>query len=208
MKFEQWEVTYEEIISHFGYSRDQDKISAELLSEYRGTDGLKPLKELNEQVVEISGPYYSEKKSEKSDMTISAGSTIERLEKIGIKPDLMVTDLDGNIELQLELNLEGIPAAIHAHGDNRELIKKWPARFEGPVISTCQCKPPNDQIYNFGGFTDGDRAAYIADHFGASEIILNGWDFDHPYDGKREKLEKLNWAEKLLAEIETPVEKL
>ncbi len=205
MEFEQWKGTYEEIISQFGYSRKKDRKAAELLSEVRGTDGLSPLRKLKDQVVEISGPYYSESRAE---LTVAAGSTIEMVEERGVDPDLIVTDLDGDIELQLRKNLNGIPAVIHAHEDNIDLIEEWSEKFEGHVISTCQCRPPENNIYNFGGFTDGDRAVHIADHFDAKKIKLNGWDFGNPYEGGIEKQKKLDWAKKLIDRVQTCVKEI
>ena len=46
-----------------------------------------------------------------------------------------------------------------------------------PVIGTTQIEPISD-VYNFGGFTDGDRAVFLAEHFGAKEIELVGFDFE------------------------------
>ena len=36
---------------------------------------------------------------------------------------------------------------------------------------------PVKNVYNFGGFTDGDRSVFWAEEFGAKEIILIGMDF-------------------------------
>ena len=58
-----------------------------------------------------------------------------------------------------------------------------------------------DRVHNFGGFTDGDRAAFTADHFGAAELRFVGWDFEDP-DVSPEKREKLQWAERLLHWLE------
>jgi len=204
LKFEEWEPLYDEIVSDFGYSKEEDRKSAEVLLESRGSDGLSPLRELKNRTIEVGGPYYS--KSD-IDITVAAGASVKQIVDLGVIPDLMVTDLDGDNDLQLDLNLEGVPAVIHAHGDNIKKIKNWAERFEGHVVSTCQCHPPDDNIYNFGGFTDGDRACFIADHFGADTIVLNGWDFGVPFDGKNpEKLKKLRWAKRLIKVLETPIE--
>jgi hypothetical protein len=55
---------------------------------------------------------------------------------------------------------------------------------------------PFDRIYNFGGFTDGDRAALIAKKFGARKIRLYGFNFEKA-DNKI-KLKKLKWAKRIL----------
>lgn len=203
MKFKDWNPLYKEIISEFGYSEKEDKKAAEILVASIENDGLRPLKEMNGRKVEISGPYYSKRKSE---FTIAAGSSLEQMIDKGIKPQLLVTDLDGNTSLQSEMNKKGIPVMIHAHGDNIKLLRKWAERFKGHVIPTCQCEPPEKSIYNFGGFTDGDRAAFAAEHFGAEKIKLNGWDFEEPHDGGKIKQKKLHWAKRLLKKIDVPIE--
>jgi hypothetical protein len=53
-------------------------------------------------------------------------------------------------------------------------------------------------VYNFGGFTDGDRAVFAADELGAERITLVGFDLDDQ-DVEPMKRGKLFWARKLLA---------
>ena len=36
---------------------------------------------------------------------------------------------------------------------------------------------PLENVYNFGGFTDGDRCVFLAEEFGAKKIVLVGMDF-------------------------------
>jgi uncharacterized Rossmann fold enzyme len=56
-------------------------------------------------------------------------------------------------------------------------------------------------VVNYGGFTDGDRAAFLADEFGAGELVFLGWDFDDPRVDPM-KAKKLQWAERLLRWLE------
>ncbi len=202
MEWKRWQPVYHEIIDFFGYSEEKDLESAILLGRLRGSDDLEILHGLEGKTVEIQGPLMEEPYC---DIQIVAGSAASRCEDRGAEPYLLVTDLDGNTDLQLDMNIEGTPTVIHAHGDNMHLIERWATRFTGHVISTCQCEPV-DRVYNFGGFTDGDRAVFIADHFGAREILLNGWDLDHPVGkNKEEKKLKLRWAKKLLRMVDTPI---
>ncbi|MFP4000309.1 MAG: 6-hydroxymethylpterin diphosphokinase MptE-like protein [Thermoplasmata archaeon] len=206
MEFSDWKPWYEKILKDFGYSREEDRKAAALLADSRKTDSLSSLKDLHDKNVEIGGPYFDE--SEAS-FTIAAGSAVEQIWEADVEPDLVVTDLDGDKGLQLELNLKNIPVVIHAHGDNIQTIERWAKRFEGPVISTCQCEPKFSGIYNFGGFTDGDRACFISDHFDADKIVLNGWDFENPFRGEnREKTKKLSWAKRLIKHLDIPIESL
>jgi len=202
LEYRDWHPLYMEILNDFKFSHKEDIESACLLGEVRGSDGLRPLKELKDKVVEIQGPLIEEPSE---GIQIPAGSAISRALKKGAEPRLIVTDLDGDVQKQLETNLGGVPAILHAHGDNMDMIKEWAPRFLGHVVSTCQCEPL-ENVYNFGGFTDGDRAVFLADHFGAQEIILNGWDFEHPArDTGFIKKKKLRWAKRLIALVDTPI---
>ena len=132
---------------------------------------------------------------------VASGSSVARLLRAGIMPDAVVTDLDGEIGPQLEASRAGAVTFIHAHGDNQDLVREYAGRFEGPVVLTTQSTPENT-VSDFGGFTDGDRAACIAQSFGATRIVLEGFDFDRPtpkpgFDPGT-KLRKLAWAKRVL----------
>ena len=132
---------------------------------------------------------------------IAADGTTSVLLGKGLTPHIIVTDLDGNIEDQIRANRNGAITAIHAHGDNIEQIKKWTPRFEGKIIGTAQCRPFSE-LHNFGGFTDGDRGVFLAQHFGAAHIHLIGFDFENvgekPDCDVEIKLRKLGWAKRLI----------
>jgi uncharacterized Rossmann fold enzyme len=119
----------------------------------------------------------------------------------GINIDMIVTDLDGIVEDQISLNSDGTVAFLHAHGDNQPALNRYAGRFVGPVVGTCQCPPPPG-MFNFGGFTDGDRAACICAELGAKDILLAGFDFDTPSNkagkSKDVKKRKLRWAKAIL----------
>ena len=61
-------------------------------------------------------------------------------------------------------------------------------------------------MYNFGGFTDGDRAVFLAVHFNAKKIFLIGFDFNNTIGeysfvekkDKKNKIKKLKWCKHLL----------
>jgi uncharacterized Rossmann fold enzyme len=72
-------------------------------------------------------------------------------------------------------------------------------RFKGNVVGTTQAAPL-PHVYNFGGFSDGDRAVFAADELGASKITLVGVDLDDENVDPM-KRGKLQWARKLLALI-------
>ena len=62
-------------------------------------------------------------------------------------------------------------------------------------------------MHDFGGFTDGDRCAFLCDHFDAASIILVAYNFDDTDQVYLEsigatKLKKLTWGGMLLAALE------
>ena len=59
---------------------------------------------------------------------------------------------------------------------------------------------PFENIHNFGGFSDGDRAVYMARDFGAATIQLLGFDCDDESVTPVKK-GKLIWARRLLSKI-------
>jgi uncharacterized Rossmann fold enzyme len=59
------------------------------------------------------------------------------------------------------------------------LLRKWVPRFPGPLVGTTQSRPFGG-IHNFGGFSDGDRAVFLAEALGASEVVIAGFFLDDP----------------------------
>jgi len=119
-------------------------------------------------------------------------------------PDIVATDLDGAIEDQLEAWRRGAWLVVHAHGDNIAQVRMLLPKLNERVIGTTQVEPFG-KLFNFGGFTDGDRAAFMAHELGASKIYLAGMDLGskigrHSGDKDRErKLIKLKVCGELLA---------
>ena len=136
-----------------------------------------------------------------ADLVFAASTAADVVRDAGIPVDLFVTDLDKNPETARELTAAGTPVAAHAHGDNVDLLEEWLPRLDpAHTLATTQAAPV-DAVYNFGGFTDGDRAAFLADHAGAADLRFVGWAFDDPAVGP-EKARKLGWAERLLHLLE------
>ena len=113
------------------------------------------------------------KKNRKFVKIVSDGA-VQALIENNIKPDIVVTDLDGNQSFLQKAEKIGALMVVHAHGDNIEILQNL-SRFRH-VIGSTQVMPVKD-VYNFGGFTDGDRSVFLAEEFGAKEIILIGMDF-------------------------------
>ncbi|QLH79877.1 DUF115 domain-containing protein [Halosimplex rubrum] len=136
-----------------------------------------------------------------ADNVVAASDAATVVRAAGLPVDCMVTDLDEQGDVARELTAEGTPVAVHAHGDNRPALRERVPRLAVEwVLPTTQAAPAGP-VVNTGGFTDGDRAAFLADHCGAGELVFAGWDFDDP-DVDPLKARKLAWAERLLRWLE------
>jgi uncharacterized Rossmann fold enzyme len=202
MQFSEWEPHYKEILEYFGFDRAGDEEAARLLASILDCDNLLSLASLtegNEVTVCGNAPCLKDDLGKIKGIVFAADAAAEVLDKNGIRPDVIFTDLDGAVDRFIELNREGTIMVIHAHGDNMPLLKHWVPRFTGKVVGTTQAAPL-PHVHNFGGFTDGDRAVFAADELGSSSITLAGFDLD---DKNVDPLKrgKLFWARKLLALI-------
>lgn len=202
MNFDLWEPHYREILEYFGFDRAADEEAARLLSVLLDRDNLLSLVSLtdgNEVTVCGNAPCLRDDLEKVSGIVFAADAAAEVLDSHGIRPDAIFTDLDGATDRFIGMNNEGTIIVVHAHGDNMPLLRHWVPRFTGNVVGTTQAMPL-PHVYNFGGFTDGDRAVFTADELGASKITLAGFDLD---DRNVEPMKrgKLHWARKLLALI-------
>ncbi len=208
MRLDEWSPIYESILSDMGYDRSSDEASARLLKVLMLNADLITVDELSSLIGDEVSVFGAAKclesdvrRSPPSGTLISAGSATVRVMAMGIVPDIVVTDLDGDIDSQIKASDMGAVTLIHAHGDNADLITRYAKEFHGKVVLTTQSSPDN-VLCNFGGFTDGDRAVCLARHFGSSKIRLYGFDFDDPYSGDGKdisiKSKKLRWAKRLI----------
>ncbi|MDO9537555.1 MAG: DUF115 domain-containing protein [Thermoplasmata archaeon] len=204
MEWQEWNHWYQQIIANLGLDQAKDMEAAKLLRtlEAHRRGDIRDLDRLirGKEVI-VFGPAPFSDMDFGDAVKISAGSTTDQLVDMDIWPEIIVTDLDGDVPAQVLANQKGAIAVIHAHGDNIDAIQEWVPRFSPPVIGTTQAEPFED-IYNFGGFTDGDRSVFMAIHFGATKIILKGFDWDNP-TGKpivnmELKKKKLGYARQLV----------
>ncbi|WP_128478318.1 6-hydroxymethylpterin diphosphokinase MptE-like protein [Halorussus pelagicus] len=212
MNYETWSPVYEQILRDFGFGREADERARDVLADLTDPFDLAEL-DVSGETVAIAGagpsltdPDDSRRPAElararETDAVFAASTAADHLRAADVRVDCMVTDLDKNPETASELTREGTPVAAHAHGDNVPAVREWVPRFDAErVLPTTQARPVA-HVRNFGGFTDGDRAAFLADHLGAAELVFVGWDFEDP-DVDPMKAEKLAWAERLLRWLE------
>lgn len=208
MDFAVWEPVYEQILEDFGFNRIGDEKAALFLSHILTEENTASLSELkaviSEKPILVCGnaPKLRRDLSEIniSDFTvIAADGAAAVLMDMGIVPEVICTDLDGNSEADIEKEIlaceYGSIVLIHAHGDNIDKLEKYVPRFKR-FIATTQARP-FDKVYNFGGFSDGDRCFFVAREFGAKKIRLAGFDFEDS-DVNPIKKKKLKWAKKLM----------
>jgi len=204
MDFAEWEPVYEAILTDFDFDRTADERVRDLLADFAEPFDLARLDATDETVaVAGAGPSLEADLDRvvDPDIVFAASTAADRCLDTGIAVDCMVTDLDKNPDTARRLTHEGTPVAVHAHGDNPDLVREVvPTLDTANVLATTQAASI-DSVENFGGFTDGDRAAFLADRCGANRLKFVGWDFDDDtVDSMKHR--KLEWAETLLFWLE------
>ncbi len=212
MDFHEWEPYYLRILREFGYDRRKDEEAAQMLSSLLPERRTQPSalgRALRGRVVTVLGnaPRLSEEMGFAKGTVIAADEAVSVALDSGLSPEFVVTDLDGRIEDIQSANVQGSTVVVHAHGDNMEALGRWAGGFSRNSLGTTQSRPFAG-IHNFGGFTDGDRGVFLAEHFGASEIRLLGFDFERPNPKDRAlevKRRKLAWAKELIGILQQRV---
>jgi uncharacterized Rossmann fold enzyme len=206
MLYEEWKPVYEAILADFGYDAPGDERARDAL--YEILEGAEPLGvedlDLGGTVAVCgAGPSLPGDLAvaRRADSVVAASTAADVLREAGVAVDCMVTDLDKNPDSARELTAAGTPVAVHAHGDNVAGIRRLVPDLDAAAVLPTTQTEPRPPVVNPGGFTDGDRAAFLADASGADRLVFAGWDFDDPTVGA-EKSRKLRWAERLLYWLE------
>lgn len=218
MKWADWKGTYLLIMSDFAFDSKREKEAAAMASFsshstncLTGAIALAAIRERlgtrcivcgNSQRLEHDIRFLLEHDCKEGNSIIAADAAAARIGRLGIVPDIIVTDMDGEPDAEMKQNSEGSLLILHFHGDNMERAAAISKKLKGRFIVTVQSEP-GEGVFNFGGFSDGDRAVLLAEEFGVHEIVLAGFDFSQPfesgYDGSV-KLRKLDWARRIIAE--------
>ncbi|MFC3959901.1 6-hydroxymethylpterin diphosphokinase MptE-like protein [Halovivax cerinus] len=205
--FDAWKPVYEAIRADFGYDRTADARARDrLFALTRPFDDRSNFVEPGSTVaIAGGGPSITDDAAidgaRRADGIVAASTAVDALEARDVTVDWMVTDLDKNPDTVRRLTARGTPVAVHAHGDNVEAIERVvPDCPDGSILPTTQVAP-RGHVVNVGGFTDGDRAAFLADALGADRLTFVGWDFDDR-SVTASKSRKLVWAERLLYWLE------
>ena len=205
MNFETFEPMYEAVLADFGFERAADERARDVAAELSTPFPLDRLGDWRGATVVVAGaaPRLADDVAlaRDADVVVAASTAVDVLREHDVAVDCMVTDLDKNPDTAAALTRDGVPVAAHAHGDNVPAVREWLPRFADEwTLATTQAAPTGP-VVNPGGFTDGDRAAFLADHVGAGELVFPGWEFDDP-DVDPMKARKLDWAARLLRWLE------
>ncbi len=226
MEYSRWAPTYERIRADLGFAMAQEVAAADALVALLPPAALdRPLERIADRLrgretivvgdAPGSGPpplWRLASPGPRPAILAADGATASCV-RAGLVPDVIVTDLDGPVASEVTANQRGALVVIHAHGDNRAAVADWGPQFSGELAGSW-AGPPRDGLLDVGGFTDGDRGAYLAEHVGARRILLWGFDFERVVEADElraaRKRAKLRWAAIALGELSraspTPIE--
>jgi len=188
LELKDWWPWYRRIVETFGYDQEDDQAAADLLSKLlagKAADPSQLKKKVANHAVLVFGAGPSLEEDLRQAMRegflkrfttfVADGATTALLHVAKTVPDVIVTDLDGIISDIISAQRQGSMLVVHAHGDNIEQLQRYVPELPCAFGST-QVEPrPN--VYNFLGFTDGDRAVFLAVAMEAKMIVLAGMDF-------------------------------
>ncbi|MFW9805299.1 MAG: 6-hydroxymethylpterin diphosphokinase MptE-like protein [Candidatus Thorarchaeota archaeon] len=225
MRWDEWHPIYLDIVQRLGLDSSADRKATQLLTSMLKKIDPTPLLKIlsgmisgHQVIVCGAGPSLKHhvtsliEKEELSHYTtlVADGATSVMLE-LGIHCDVVVTDLDGDIDDLIEAKNNGALLIVHAHGDNIEQVESVVPRL-GAILGSTQIEP-TERAFLWGGFTDGDRACYIASEYSPERIILAGMDFgttvgkwskpghDSHFLASERKRIKLEIAEELISRL-------
>lgn len=218
MDWPAWQPTYDAICADFGFdpvadAAARDDLDARLSTHWQADlDAL--LAALRGRDVVIVGPALADaswpERLPADAPVLVSDDAVHHVMPV-LRPLAIVTDLDGDLPAHAAASALEVPLFVHAHGDNGDVIAGHLDHLRGPLLGTTQVEP-RGRVHNFGGFTDGDRAACLAAHAGAARLTLVGFDFDAPVakPGRdaATKARKLAWAQRIIAGLGVPVRRL
>ncbi|MGC8974987.1 MAG: 6-hydroxymethylpterin diphosphokinase MptE-like protein [Thermoprotei archaeon] len=182
-----WVSLHSVIRREFGFSDEEDFAAAEILDlvmqgfNRTRIEVLRDLKKSVEgsKVLVVGAGPSCERVSEFAssyDVVVAADGALRCCRRASVEPQVLVTDLDG-VSLSDLMSFDGF-IVVHAHGDNVSKLTSWVPLLRGKkVLGTSQVSLTTSNVSFSGGFTDGDRAVYLALENGATEVGLIGFDF-------------------------------
>ena len=196
-----WWPLQEEINNQFGFSRIREQVSSRLISRlYKPKGNLSNI--LSNNTVTIVGAGINKKEVIPGGIKIAADGAVSACLERNIIPEIIVTDLDGNLPEMVWANKKGSKIVVHAHGDNLSRLFEFSNEIQAISLTTTY---PYSGANCWGGFTDGDRSLMMSLGLGAKFVNLIGFNFDKvgPYSGdySPQKIQKLSWAHKIVMNV-------
>ena len=198
-----WWPLQEEINTQFGFSKSREEVSSRLISRlYKPKGNLSSI--LSNKIVTIVGAGITAEEDFITDgIKIAADGAVSACLERNIIPEIIVTDLDGNLPEMVWANKKGSKIVVHAHGDNLSRLFEFSTEIQAISLTTTY---PHSGTNCWGGFTDGDRSLMMSLGLGAKSVNLIGFNFDKigPYSGdySPRKIQKLSWARKIVNECD------
>ena len=197
-----WWPLQEEIRLQFGFSKHREEVSSRLISRlYEPKGSISDL--LLHNNVTIVGAGITDDESILGDVLIAADGAVSACLERDLIPDIVVTDLDGNLSDIVLANQSGSKIVVHGHGDNFSRLFEFSNKIQPTCLTTTY---PTSKADCWGGFTDGDRALMMSLSLGADSVSLVGFDFEQigKYSGNFSfnKIKKLFWANKIVNECQ------
>jgi len=197
-----WWPLQEEINSQFGFSKSREEVSSRLISRlYKPRGNLSKL--LSGNPVTIVGAGITDTDKIPQGVLIAADGAVSACLERNLIPDIVVTDLDGNLPEMVWANKKGSKMVVHAHGDNLSRIFEFSSEIQAISLTTTY---PSSTTECWGGFTDGDRSLMMSLSMGSGLVSLVGFNFQKvgDYTGKfsPKKLQKLSWARKIVVQCQ------
>ncbi|OIR22056.1 MAG: hypothetical protein BEU02_00410 [Marine Group III euryarchaeote CG-Epi5] len=193
-----WWPLQEEINSQFGFSKSREEVSSRLISRlYKPRGNLSKL--LSDNPVTIVGAGITDIDKIPQGVLIAADGAVSACLERNLIPDIIVTDLDGNLPEMVWANKKGSKMVVHAHGDNFSRLFEFSSEIQAISLTTTY---PSPMTECWGGFTDGDRSLMMSLAMGSNLVSLVGFNFEKVgnYTGNfsPKKLQKLSWARKVV----------
>jgi len=195
-----WWKYQKDIETQFSFSKVREQLAVNLsLRYFKSNNHLGQLLYQKEAV--IVGAGITDQEAVPVGTVIAADGAVKACLQRDIVPDFVVTDMDGYIsDLKYAFD-NGCKVIIHIHGDNLSRFPDYSSVIEPVCITSAY---PSSSTSCWGGFTDGDRALMMSLSLDCKSVRLVGFDFDKIglYSGNfsPKKLEKLEWARKIIEE--------
>ena len=225
LQWTEWRPIYLDIVRRLDLDSSMDTKATQLLTELLREVDPKPILHQLEQIIKDrivvicgAGPSLEKhvqmlkRRDDYQDLVfVVADGAISFLLEQNLSCDILVTDLDGDYNHIKHATKNGTLTIVHGHGDNMNQIRDMVPNL-GSVLGSTQVEP-TDRTFLWGGFTDGDRACYVAASYSPREIILAGMDFgnlvgkwskpehDTHFPAPQRKLIKLEIAYELISTL-------